>query len=312
MCHRTEEKEGVVVFAFCCSILSLDVSKDRQKEEKTKSRISTMPILLIILLITVALLFLLVGVVVYCKNWDHYLVRRNCHIEPGMYRVYLERLRWSYVLLCLVLLVILIIVVFSVAIEQTIMQTPQTARRVSGTTMFRYNCSNVFLVSRSEWLAAAPKQTETMRTPVKLVFIHHTALSHCFHFQNCSKEVKQIQDLHMIEKGWSDIGYNFIIGEDGRVYEGRGWDRVGAHTRGYNSKSVSMTMIGDYRKRLPNEKALTALKNIISCGVDMGKVTNDYRLYGHRDASNTASPGDKLYALIQTWPHFDHTKALND
>lgn len=74
-------------------------------------------------------LFLLVGVVVYCKNWDHYLVRRNCHIEPGMYRVYLERLRWSYVLLCLVLLVILIIVVFSVAIEQTIMQTPQTARR---------------------------------------------------------------------------------------------------------------------------------------------------------------------------------------
>lgn len=54
MCHRTEEKEGVVVFAFCCSILSLDVSKDRQKEEKTKSRISTMPILLIILLITVA------------------------------------------------------------------------------------------------------------------------------------------------------------------------------------------------------------------------------------------------------------------
>lgn len=228
-----------------------------------------------------------------------------------MYRVYLERLRWSYVLLCLVLLIILIIVVFSVAIEQTIMQQPQTARIVAGP-MFRYNCSNVFLVSRSEWLAAAPKETVTMRTPVQLVFIHHTALSHCFHFQNCSKEVKQIQDLHMIKKGWSDIGYNFIIGEDGRVYEGRGWDRVGAHTRGYNDKSVSMTMIGEYSKRLPNEKALAALKNIIACGVDMGKVTNDYRLYGHRDASSTVSPGDKLYALIQTWPHFDHTKSLND
>ena len=93
---------------------------------------------------------------------------------------------------------------------------------------------------------------------------------------------------------------------------GRGWDRVGAHTRYYNDKSVSMTMIGEYSKRLPNEKALNALKNIIACGVELGKVKSDYRLYGHRDASNTISPGDKLYALIQTWPHFDHTKSLND
>jgi peptidoglycan recognition protein len=30
-------------------------------------------------------------------------------------------------------------------------------------------------------------------------------------------------------QGWSDIGYNFIVGEDGNVYEGRGWTKVGAH-----------------------------------------------------------------------------------
>lgn len=270
-----------------------------------------MPILLIIILITVAVIFFLVGVVVYCKSWDHYLVRRNCHIEPGMYKIYLERLRWSYVLLCLVLLIILIIVVFSVAIEQTIMQNPSTSRLASPPKL-RFNCSNVCFVDRAEWLAAAPKETQIMRTPVSMVFVHHTAMAHCFHFQNCSHEVKQVQDHHMIQYKWSDIGYNFIIGEDGRVYEGRGWDRVGAHTRGFNDKSVSMTMIGEYSKRLPNEKALSALKNIIACGVDMGKVKEDYKLYGHRDASNTISPGDKLYALIKTWPHFDHNKPLND
>jgi N-acetylmuramoyl-L-alanine amidase len=40
-----------------------------------------------------------------------------------------------------------------------------------------------------------------------------------------------------------DIGYNFLIGEDGNVYEGRGWDEVGDHTFGYNFASL-----GKYKK----------------------------------------------------------------
>ena len=54
--------------------------------------------------------------------------------------------------------------------------------------------------------------------------------------------------------GWDDIGYNFVIGGDGRVYEGRGWDRVGAHTKGWNSISVSFAVMGDFRDHLPNLK----------------------------------------------------------
>ena len=46
-----------------------------------------------------------------------------------------------------------------------------------------------------------------------------------------------MQTFHMESKGWDDIGYNFMIGGDGAVYEGRGWDSQGAHTKGilYNS-----------------------------------------------------------------------------
>jgi hypothetical protein len=42
----------------------------------------------------------------------------------------------------------------------------------------------------------------------------------------------------MDTNGWADIGYSFGVGEDGRIYEGRGWDRVGAHTSGYNSNGI--------------------------------------------------------------------------
>lgn len=36
-----------------------------------------------------------------------------------------------------------------------------------------------------------------------------------------------VQNYHMDTKGWADIGYNFLVGEDGLAYEGRGWDRLG-------------------------------------------------------------------------------------
>ena len=42
--------------------------------------------------------------------------------------------------------------------------------------------------------------------------------------------------------GWADIGYSFLVGEDGNVYEGRGWSLAGAHCIGYNSKSIGRVL----------------------------------------------------------------------
>ena len=41
--------------------------------------------------------------------------------------------------------------------------------------------------------------------------------------------VRGTQNYHMDSLGWSDIGYNYLIGDDGRIYEGRGPWRQGAH-----------------------------------------------------------------------------------
>ena len=105
--------------------------------------------------------------------------------------------------------------------------------------------------------------------------------------------------------GWDDIGYNFVIGQDGRAYEARGWDRVGAHTLGWNNVSISFSVMGDFTHHLPNPGALSAVMNMIECGVKLGKITPDYKLYGHRDVRPTESPGEMLYNLIHTWGHYD-------
>lgn len=50
----------------------------------------------------------------------------------------------------------------------------------------------------------------------------------------------------MNEKNWGDIGYNFVVGEDGNIYEGRGWSKHGAHSVSYNSKSIGICLIGNF------------------------------------------------------------------
>jgi hypothetical protein len=66
-----------------------------------------------------------------------------------------------------------------------------------------------------------------------------------------------IRSIHQKERGWTDIGYHYLITngiakkgdpynekEDGRVYRGRGENRVGAHVLGDNTKSLGVCLIG--------------------------------------------------------------------
>ncbi|KAJ8317240.1 hypothetical protein KUTeg_005144 [Tegillarca granosa] len=140
--------------------------------------------------------------------------------------------------------------------------------------------------------------------PVDLFFIHHTSEQSCTDPAHCIKIVQGIQNYHIEHNGWWDIGYSFLVGEDGNVYEGRGWKRVGAHTYGFNSRSLALSFIGNFENRVPNEKALNAAKALLQCGVQKGYLNPSYRLYGHRDALPTECPGTSLYNLINTWPHY--------
>nr|QZM06961.1 peptidoglycan recognition protein 2 [Sepioteuthis lessoniana] len=165
-------------------------------------------------------------------------------------------------------------------------------------------CNKFPVVTRAEWGASPPKEIVSIPMPVDIVFIHHTAMDYCYNISSCSAEMRKIQDFHMIDRGWFDIGYNYLVGEDGRVYEGRGWDREGAHTKGYNRVAVAISVMGDFTSRIPNQKALSAVQNLILCGVEQNKISENYSLFGHRDVRNTACPGDSFYRLIHSWKGF--------
>ena len=69
-------------------------------------------------------------------------------------------------------------------------------------------------------------------------FVHHTVNANDYTRDEVPGILRSIYAYHTQSRGWSDVGYNFLVDRFGRIWEGRygGVDRpvVGAHTLGYN------------------------------------------------------------------------------
>lgn len=67
---------------------------------------------------------------------------------------------------------------------------------------------------------------------------------HCAATQN--KQVydwKTIDQMHR-QKGWTGIGYHYVIRTDGTIETGRPRESLGAHVSGYNDVSLGICLIG--------------------------------------------------------------------
>ncbi|MDD3302154.1 MAG: N-acetylmuramoyl-L-alanine amidase [Candidatus Gracilibacteria bacterium] len=155
---------------------------------------------------------------------------------------------------------------------------------------------------------------------VKSIIVHHTDTS-----SNSSLDaIRSIYQYHALTKGWGDIGYNYLIGYDGEIFEGRsGGDYVvGAHTLRNNRSSVGIAVIGKYSDDEITDKQYESLKKLVTYlsekyGIDTTKQATYHRdcnsktcsfyiedlkndaIVGHRDAGLTSCPGNKLYTQLQ-------------
>lgn len=164
---------------------------------------------------------------------------------------------------------------------------------------------------RCRWGAAPYRgQPKPLQLPLANLFVHHTYIPHapCTGFGQCAREMRAMQRFHQDTRDWDDIGYSFVVGSDGYVYEGRGWHWLGAHTRGHNSLGFGVSIIGDYSQKLPAERALRVVsQDLPRCAVRAGLLRPDYALLGHRQLVPTECPGEALFQQIRSWPHFSET-----
>uniref|UniRef100_T1P9P4 N-acetylmuramoyl-L-alanine amidase n=1 Tax=Musca domestica TaxID=7370 RepID=T1P9P4_MUSDO len=157
---------------------------------------------------------------------------------------------------------------------------------------------------RHQWGSKTSENVVYRPIPVKRVVVHHSVTPECSSFDQCSRIVQNMQSFHVNQKKYRDIAYNFLIGNDGLVYEGTGWHVAGSHTYDYNRNGTGIAFIGDFSAKLPSSKALDAAKHLLKCGVENGALDANYELYAGSQVISTQSPGLILYNEIQEWDHW--------
>ena len=158
---------------------------------------------------------------------------------------------------------------------------------------------------KSEWYGKEPTSERSQKHPVPFVVISHTVTDPCYTYSDCASQMRNMQDRHMTDK-LSDIGYNFVVGGDGNVYEGRGWDVTSMHTGFVRFCNMAISLIGNFVQDLPTNFQINATLELIKLGVKLGKIDENYKLVPMNVTVRlpTLSPGKKLYEIMKTWPHF--------
>lgn len=151
------------------------------------------------------------------------------------------------------------------------------------------------IIGRSEWGALAPRCPYKENPYIDAVTIHHTATSN--DYIDSWEVVRAIQRYHMRERGWCDIGYHFLIDREGRIFEGRPMEAVGAHVRGHNVGNIGISLIGNFEERSPTDAELGSLIKLVSWIVKRYDVPLS-NIRGHKDYSDTLCPGRHLYGRL--------------
>lgn len=182
------------------------------------------------------------------------------------------------------------------------------------------NCTQPTYLDRNDWCPAGncPKSTSPSTINPTHIVIHHSAGQTIS--SDYSAVVRSYWDFHVNTRGWSDIGYNWLVDPNGKLYEGRG-DRIrGAHSACMNDVSTGICFIGDYENFQPSNAGLNILKDFIAWDATSKNIdikSSSYvsglgvmdHLSGHKDGkinfpfsscSSTLCPGNNLHGKIGT------------
>lgn len=110
-------------------------------------------------------------------------------------------------------------------------------------------------------------------------------------------------------RGWSDVGYHYIIKRNGDREVGRPLHRSGAHARGHNSNSVGVCLIGGVDSGNHPDSNFTR-KQWATLSSTIDEILQNFgpvKVVGHRDLSPDLNGDGTIQASerIKACPCFD-------
>lgn len=121
-----------------------------------------------------------------------------------------------------------------------------------------------------------------------------------------SAKVSEVRKWHK-DRGWSDIGYHYLIDRDGTVATGRPIDRIGAHVKGQNTGSIGIALFGGHGSSendafednftLAQDRALRGLIDKLQ-----SQFPNATKITGHNEHAAKACPGFRVGRWLKGKP----------
>ncbi|MFR9797155.1 peptidoglycan recognition protein [Streptomyces sp. MS06] len=128
----------------------------------------------------------------------------------------------------------------------------------------RHTAPRPDIVPRSDWLDDTVRRSQPpprYDDEVVAVVVHHTDTPNGYDCADTPRIIRSVYAGQTGARDWDDIGYNFLVDRCGTVYEGRagGVARpvTGAHTQGFNHRTVGIAAIGTYTAGVPVPRAMT-------------------------------------------------------
>ena len=152
----------------------------------------------------------------------------------------------------------------------------------------------------------------TYSKKIDLLVVHHTAVAVKGDTRSGVERVRAIYQYHAKNKGWGDVGYHYLIDEDGQIYEGKsGGDYVvGGHAYCHNVNTIGIALLGNFEVEKPSQDQMKALQWLLDNLADKYDVNLDENatyhgqtysspILGHGDLLSTSCPG---WYVRQTLP----------
>ena len=134
-------------------------------------------------------------------------------------------------------------------------------------------------------------------TPVSVVL--HCAATPDYPYGNKAFDLIGAADIDSWHRsrGFDCIGYHYVIRQSGMIEDGRPTDRMGAHTKGYNSDTLGICVVGNGRI---NREQLLALSELYK------EFTFDYGItwqewYGHYEFTDKKTCPNMPMELVRSY-----------
>jgi hypothetical protein len=106
---------------------------------------------------------------------------------------------------------------------------------------------------------------------------------------------REVDAIHHAN-GWSGVGYNFLVDQEGTAFEGRGWDLVGAHCPNHNRTGFGIYVaVGGIQE--PTDAALATTRALYDEACRYAG--RPLRKTWHGANYATACPGARLIAWVR-------------